>query len=280
MFKLCAVVSSYFPDLEELEENVNSYLPWVDKLIVWENTPKTESNVDELVKRLNNTKIEIITTGQNEYLAGPFNTCVKWAKENGFTHILTMDQDSRFENGHFEYYRELITQFSNELIAVFAPNSQKYDVGSAVLEKDNVISSGAVMPLEIFDKVGLFNEDFLIYHVDIEFCRRVRSYGFKIIVFTNITLIHNEGYKRKMGMGLILNNYSAQSTYYIIRNSILLWKLYPESISLSEKFSFYKFKIVYRLAKLVFENDRIRKIRAIFLGLIHGYLSKKGRFEL
>ncbi|HWS59759.1 MAG TPA: hypothetical protein VN182_02400 [Flavobacterium sp.] len=280
MFKFCAVVSSYFPDLEELEKNINSYLPWVDKLIIWENTPKIESRITELTEKLNDEKIEVLTTGQNEYLAKPFNICIKWAKEHGFTHLLIMDQDSCFETGHFEKYRNRIIQFNNDSIAIFAPNAQNFETESEILEKDVVITSGSTIPLHIFDKVGLFYEDFLIYHIDIEFCKRVRSKGFKIIAFTSIVLKHNEGYKRKMKIGFVLNNYSAQSTYYIIRNSILLWKLYPDKVTFNEKYAFYKFKVAYRLAKMIFENDRMRKSKAIFLGLLHGYLSKKGRFDI
>lgn len=280
MFKFCAVVSSYFPDLDELEKNINSYLPWVDKLIIWENTPKIESRIAELTERFNDQKIEARTTGQNEYLAKPFNICIKWAKEHGFTHILLLDQDSRFETGHFEKYINKINLFGDDSVAIFAPNAQNFEIETEILEKDVVITSGSIIPLNIFDKAGLFNEDFLIYHIDIEFCKRVRSKGYKIIAFTNIGLIHKEGYKRKMKIGFILNNYSAQSTYYIIRNSILLWKLYPDKITFNEKYSFYKYKVVFRIAKMVFENDRLRKLKAIFTGLYHGYLSKKGRYDI
>ena len=87
MNKYFAVVSSYFPNLDELEENIKSYLSWVDKLIIWENTPIGESKINVLIEKLNNDKIEVRTTGQNEYLAKPFNFCIQWAKEAGFTHI-------------------------------------------------------------------------------------------------------------------------------------------------------------------------------------------------
>ena len=97
MFKLCAIVTSYYPSLEELEQNIRSYLSDVDKLIIWENTPKDESRIQELADKLNGEKVEVRTTGQNEFLAKPFNICIKWAKENNYTHFLTLDQDSRLK---------------------------------------------------------------------------------------------------------------------------------------------------------------------------------------
>ena len=143
-----------------------------------------------------------------------------------------------------------------------------------------MITSGAVIPIIVFDKVGYFNEDFLIYHVDTEFCKRVRFNGYRIIAFTGIQLFHSEGFKQKMKIGFVLNNYSAQSTYYIIRNTILLWKLYPYDVTFKEKCSFFKYKIVYRLVKLIFEKDRLLKSKAIFSGLVHGYLARKGRHDM
>ncbi|MGE0018714.1 MAG: hypothetical protein AB7S72_03530 [Draconibacterium sp.] len=191
-----------------------------------------------------------------------------------------MDQDSRFENGHFEKYLKQITQLNNDSVAIYAPNTQNSELKQEPVESDFVITSGNILPLRIFNTVGLFNEDFLIYNVDTEFCMRVRSKGLKIISFTNISLVHSEGYKRQMKIGFVLNNYSAQSTYYIIRNTILLWKLYPQNVTLKEKFTFCKFKIGFRLAKIIFEDDSLRKIKAIFLAIIHGYLSRKGRYDL
>lgn len=280
MIKICAIVSSYFPDLNELEKNISSYLPWVDKLIIWENTPGKESKINVLTEKLNSEKIEVRTTGQNEFLAKPFNICIQWAKEAGFTHILTMDQDSRFENGHFEKYVNKIIEYNDENVAVFAPNAQNFELHPESIERDFVITSGTISPLKIFDKVGLFNEDLLIYHIDNEMCIRARAKGFKIIAFTNICLVHNEGYKRRMKIGFVLNNYSAQSTYYIIRNTILLWKLQPNYVTLKEKYIFYKYKIVFRLAKIVFEDKSLLKAKAILFALFHGYLFRKGRYDL
>ena len=46
--KIVAVVSSFYPNIDELEVNINSYLPWVDRLIIWENSSRADSQVDSL----------------------------------------------------------------------------------------------------------------------------------------------------------------------------------------------------------------------------------------
>lgn len=280
MFKLCAVVTSYYPDLEEIEKNILSYLHGVDKLIIWENTPKNESKIDSIAVKFNSEKIEIRTTGQNEFLAKPFNICVEWAKENSFTHFLTLDQDSRFEDGHFEKYLELIKNRNNDLIAVFAPNAVNLDASTEVLELQAAMTSGSIMPVKIFDIVGKYNEDFVIDLVDTDFCLRAADNGFKIICFTKINLIHHLGNAIKTKMGLFLNNYSAQRTYYIARNCFLLWKLYPDFYTPQQKYYFCKYKIVYRLAKIFFEKNSKKKLKAIILGVIHGLQGRTGKYEV
>ena len=86
--------------------------------------------------------------------------------------------------------------------------------------------------------------------------------------------------KKKSKLGYIINFYSAQSTYYIIRNTILSWKLYPNQFPLSDKLIFIKYKVVYRICKICFEPNIILKLKAIFLGLIHGCVGKFGRFDI
>ena len=42
------------------------------------------------------------------------------------------------------------------------------------------ITSGSLMPVEIFDRCGWFEEDLIIDRVDDEYCLRVRSMGYTI----------------------------------------------------------------------------------------------------
>ena len=279
--RLFAVVSTYYPDLVELEKNILSYLDGVDYLIVWENTPKSESTIQLLISKLNNSKIELRTTGKNEFLAYPFNECIKWSEKQDFTHILTMDQDSGFVDNQFEEYKKLIQNNNLDDIAIFAStknNSNK--LFEKMVDIDNAITSGSIYNLKIFNKIGYFSEDFLIYMMDIEYGFRVKKNGFRIVCFPEISLNHEGGYARKTSTGLVVSNYSAQSTYYIIRNTLLTWRLYPENYSLNEKISFIRYKVIYRAIKLVLEKDLFRKFRAIFIALVHGVFNKSGRFDL
>lgn len=279
-FKLCAIVSSYFPNLEELEENIKSYLPAVDKLIIWENTPESESCIAELTQKLNSSKIEIRTTGKNEFLAKPFNLSIKWAKENDYSHILLMDQDSRFAENHFNNYLRLIQKCEDDKIVIFSPRrDDRHGQATGMVEIPHAITSGSIFSTKIFDETGMFREDFLIDAVDTEFCYRVRKNGYKVVCFIDIFLFHKIGYSIKK-MGLAVQNYSAQRTYYIIRNHTITFRSFPKQTPKDEKFLFYKYKIFYRSAKIFLEKSPLKKIKAIIWGLFHGYSGRTGKYDI
>lgn len=279
--KLLAIISTYFPNLEELQWNIKTYLPGVDHLIIWENTPKEKSKINIVVEKLNDTKVEVRTTGKNEFLAYPFNKCIEWAQENDFTHILTMDQDSCFEGTGFSEFVNKVGSNTDNSTMVFCPaKTENQLIDSNEIEVDNTITSGTIYKVDVFEKIGYFREDFLIYMIDIEFGMRVKKKGYKILCYPRILLNHFTGYAQKNKLGLRIDNYSAQSTYYIIRNVILNWNLYPDKFNKKEKLTFYKYKIVYRTLKIVFEPQPLKKLKAIYLGLFHGLTGKSGIYKI
>lgn len=281
MIKVLGVVTSFYPDLKELERNIYTYLPWIDYLIIWENTLKKDSQVNRITARFGNAQIEVRTTGQNEFHASPFNQCIHWGKENGYTHLLTMDQDSFFEREDFSKLINFVENNRDNNIAVFtaAKNIDKKLYGD-VAEVENAATSGTIYSMDVFEKVGFFRDDFLIYMVDIEFGIRLRAKGYKILCLPGVKLNHNAGYAKRSKLGLLIDYYSAQSTYYIIRNTLLTWKLYPGKFPLHERINFFRYKIVYRTFKMVFEPHRIQKLKAIYIGLYHGLTGKAGRYEI
>ncbi|VBB45114.1 conserved hypothetical protein [uncultured Paludibacter sp.] len=284
--KVLGIVSVFYPDLSDLERNIKSYLSELDYLILWDNTPASATELTRLTEKLNNPKIEIRTTGKNEYLAYPFNECIKWAKENSFTHILTMDQDSFFEEKDFSRFISDVANNSddNKIMIYTSCNDEKEKTINTneikFQEVELAITSGSIYKMEVFDKIGYFREDYLIYMIDIEFSMRVRKNGYKIVRFPHIILNHQSGYASKNNLGFLINNYSAQSTYYIIRNVILNWKLYPKNYSLKDKLKFLKYKIGYRTLKIVFETNPFLKLKAIYVALFHGLVGKSGEYEI
>jgi rhamnosyltransferase len=278
--RILGVITSFFPNIDELEKNINSFLEGIEHLIIWENTPKEKSNIDKLIGKLNSTKIEVRTTGHNEYLAVPFNLCAKFASDNGFTHILTMDQDSCFVSNQFEKYINLVDKHFEENVAVYGSNNRYTPKSNnSICEVNSVILSGSIFPVKSFNKLDGFNEELVIDAIDTEYCYRAIVKNYKIILMSEINLEHQIGYRHKHWSGLTLVPYSAQRTYYYLRNTFWIWEKYPEYYKESYKKSFVKYRVVYRCLKIVFEKDSVRKLKAIFFSIKHYKEKRLGRFD-
>lgn len=279
--KLLGVVTAFHPNTDEFLRNIRSYISGVDQLIIWDNTPGGNQSLDEIILAERNSKITIRRSGINEFLAKPFNICINEAISNHYTHILTMDQDSFFSSDSFEKLIEKVRSCTENDVMIFCPaKTENQFIDKEEIDVENTITSGTIYKLGIFEKAGFFREDFLIYMIDIEFGMRVRKLGYKIRCYPRILLNHYTGYAKKNRLGLQIDNYSAQSTYYIIRNVILNWKLYPEHFSSKEKRTFYRYKIVYRTLKIIFEPQPLKKLRAIYTGLIHGLTGRSGLYNI
>lgn len=280
MFSIVGIVSSYYPDLDDFLKNINSYLPWIDKLIIWENTPRKDSNIHTIVEQLNSDKVEVRTSGKNEYLAGPLNECISSVKDQGFSHVLTMDQDSSFAPGNFEHYRALVENYPSKNVAAFGPNSQyRTQQNVEIGEVENIFLSGAIYPMENLIRLNGFDEELAIDCIDTDYCYRASENNYKIMLMYGVLLNHQIGYRYKHWSGLIIAPYSAQRTYYFLRNTFWMWKKYPKYFDRPYKMSFIRYKLVYRSLKIFLEKDSIRKLRAISCALWHFKTKRLGRFD-
>lgn len=277
--KILGIVTAYYPNIDDFIHNIKTYVDGLSQLIIWDNTPGNYTDLDAAINHLNIPYISIHHTGNNDYLARPFNYCIKEVLNSDFTHILTMDQDSFFEEDNFRLYIQKIDANKDPLIMLFCPaKTENPIIDKDEIEVTNTITSGTIFKLDIFKKIGYFREDFLIYMIDIEFSMRVKKHGFKILSYPHILLNHYTGYAKTNKLGLHIDNYSAQSTYYIIRNVILNWSIYPDKFSRKEKLTFFRYKVGYRTIKIFFEPKPTKKLIAIYLGVIHGLTGKSGEY--
>jgi rhamnosyltransferase len=282
--KLSAVIITYYPDLNTLLINIKSFIRNVDKLIIWENTPLIDRDKYRFDLSVYEGKVILMGTGINIGIASALNNSIKWSIDNKYSHILTMDQDSFFEETHFVKYIDSIKSYLNDNIGVYSPNINynghlSYDLKTSTKQLNLTITSGAIHPLKIFSTTGLFREDFFIDAVDYEFCFRIQKIGFKIIVFTNIILNQQFGYTTKTKLGFKTLNYSSARTYYIIRNHIILWRQYPKLYENKSRFILHH--IILRIPKVILaESQKKEKIKAILLGLKDGFMGITGQRKM
>ena len=73
-----------------------------------------------------------------------------------------------------------------------------------VVEVREVMLSGMIIPVSIFEEVGKFREDFFMDLIDFEWCWRARFFGFKIFQSKKALAYHSlgEGDKNFLGINI------------------------------------------------------------------------------
>ena len=90
--KLLAVVVLYHPDGDVLA-NIRTYLPGVDGLLLWDNTPRDCIDRERLRAFQALEKSVYMGKGENVGIGAALNAAVDYARQHGFTHLVTFDQD-------------------------------------------------------------------------------------------------------------------------------------------------------------------------------------------
>ena len=159
-------------------------------------------------------------------------------------------------------------------MAIFGPNPNYYDFDQtdSPVEKPFLITSGSIINLKLFDKVGLYREDYNIDCVDYEFCFKAKSKGYKCYMIGSILLKQEFGKLEKTKYGYYNSNYPPLRLYHICRNNIWLFQQYPKYINLTTVFS----RIIKPFIKIIIsEDNKIMKLKAIFNGVSAGLFHKK-----
>ena len=261
---LAAVVVTYHPKEEEVWANIRSYAYAVDKVLVWRNSPEDLSVPSDLEE-----KVSLLGNCENEFMAKPLNFALEWCADNGCDYILTMDQDSKWENAGYFVDRALALAEGD--IALYAPYTVgQYERPVQDYDAESVITSGSLVNVAVARHLGGFREDYMIYWVDGEFCFWARKNGYRIRVLHDCTLIQQFGKQTKTLFGFTTSNYSPFIYYLLIRNMLWMRREFPEGVSVKTVL----YTLMYTIRGIILgEKDKIRKIHNINKGIIHGLFS-------
>ena len=200
MCKVAAIIISYNPD-NNLLDSVNLLINQVDKIIIVDNGSESQKKKNiNLIKDIDNKKIEVIFNEENLGIATALNIGVKEALNQGYNWILTMDQDSKASSNMvekmLEVYNAIDESERKEILSIF-PNFVDERIQS-IEENSNMnsyeyvdadITSGNLLRAEVFDKVGFFDDSLFIDLVDTDFCMRLNEENIKIEVCSQ--KVHN-----------------------------------------------------------------------------------------
>jgi rhamnosyltransferase len=278
---LSGVVVLFFPDENELIRNIQSYINYLDLLYIIDNSTGDVGYEN----RLKEFSIPVIyvRNSKNIGIAAALNTAVTLAHQNGYEWMLTMDQDSYFEEVEISSFIELFnSDFKDKKeLAILSPQTEGYGNGTSKKTFHSVITtitSGSLLNLNISRELGGFDEKLFIDEVDFDYCYRCILAGYKIFQLDNVYLNHRLGNNIKSGYFSIIKRsnriiHNPTRVYYMVRNHFYMvsryGKLFPET------FKKRKIDLLTTLKNnLLFSGNFFKVLKSAVRGYIH-FLQKK-----
>lgn len=232
----------------------------------------TDHEWDSLVE---NNSIKLLKLDKNYGIAYALNVGVRYAERCGYQWILTMDQDSIIQPSFIDSYIRYLE--INPKVCSLSPvfnNAPKAENGTII---DLPITSGNLLNLQVFKRVGYFNEDYFVDYVDFEFALRLRENSIKTYLVRSAILNHRLG-EDAGGLEYISRFYTKHSPirrYYKHRNMHYLvakyFYIYPwicTKLLLSNYISIF--------FVIFLDRSRLSSVRCIFQGLVDFLVGRKG----
>ena len=160
--------------------NLPKVLAQVDGLVVIDNG-SAKDEISALRSSQQNLGFHLIQNAENVGIAEALNQGVRWAKHEGYSWLILLDQDSKLTD---DFVSSMFTTWElhpqKERIGSIHPSyvDPETGVGPKIRRAPDggpvvSLTSGALMPVWIFDKVGLFSTKYFIDYVDHEYCFRI-----------------------------------------------------------------------------------------------------------
>lgn len=236
-----AVVVTFQPDLVALGLQIEALRPQVARLVIVDNASTTElagwclgavPQVDVVLRMERNLGI-----------GGAQNRGIEWARSQGASHVLLMDQDSVPDT---DMVRQLLGALQDRPDAG-AAGPLHADPRQPVLHSpfvwleglrfrrlpcapgvvhvvDHLIASGCLIPLPVLEEVGVLLEDWFIDFVDVEWSLRARAAGWVLLGVCSAHMAHGLGGPPIVFMGRRFLAYPAWRHYFQVRNAVLLYR--------------------------------------------------------
>lgn len=288
-----AVVVTHQPNLEILGSLLDALVPQVTSVVCVDNG--STSDLAGWNSRRKIRALEVVLLGENRGIAAAQNIGIEWARNHEAEFVLLMDQDSIPLPDMVEKLIFAIAKRKSQAISGprYLDKRQKNPPPfirvrglrlercicaeeQSVVPVDYLISSGCLIPMCVFDKVGGMRDDFFIDYVDIEWGLRARRHGFQSYGVCSAHMEHSLGEDPIKFFGKVIPLHTPLRHYYHFRNAVLLykepwvalsWKVVDGS-RLCLKYLFYS----------LFAKPRLTHWRMMTLGIWHGCLGKAGKY--
>lgn len=198
------VVPVFRPDTDLLE-GVRGLLSQTDQVVLVLDEPDADVATDRLLEQCAKAGARIVRHRANLGIGAALNSGLRALEQDEPDFVLTLDQDSRLDEG---YVAELVAACDlasrhGVRVGMVAPafvesigRMPAREVG-AVLIGGEPIQSGLLVPAAVLDEVGLFDETLFIDGVDTDFYLRALDAGFSCVVAPDTRIGHRLGHASK-----------------------------------------------------------------------------------
>lgn len=228
-----AIVVTFNPEPELLAKQYESLKNQVNGIIYVD-------NASYVLTIPSGENVYSIRNEENQGLAIAQNKGIELAKQKNAEFVFLLDQDSVLPIGMVDTLRKEFEHLKCDNINVGAIGPvihsaytstdaktvvslgfklKQADVMST-METSYIIASGTLIPMGVIDEVGGLCEKLFIDGLDLEWCIRAKSKGYKIYITSKTKLTHQLGNGNK---NKILSH-SPQREYYIVRNDVWISK--------------------------------------------------------
>ncbi|MBO6195683.1 MAG: glycosyltransferase family 2 protein [Bacilli bacterium] len=278
--KIAAMTTLYNPTNDNIN-NIFNYIDEVNKLYVIDNT-ENKSNKD-IIKT--NDKIEYISDKTNYGIAKAINIAAEKAIKDGYKYLLTMDQDSKMTNEILKQMKDFLKQTKIKNIGLISPY-QDIDSNDEIPDEEctdviEMMTSGNIIDLEVYKKIGGFKDWLFIDCVDTEYCMNLHAHGYKVLRLNKIIMKHDLG---ELKVHKLFNkeypcyNHSPIRRYYIVRNNLYINEMYKNHFP---EYCKHLIRVQKGQVKriIAFENNKIKKLKMMLKGYFDFKHGIKGKYK-
>lgn len=277
MKQILGVVLLFNPDIEKLLRSIYSYIYSIDKLIIWNNTPNVPT--DDIKKIFCEKdyykKLIFLGRGHNSGLSIAMNEARSYVLENHYDYLLTMDQDSIWEN--FNNYLAATEKIENNN-PIFIPQinvkNSNNEIEKVHTPYTSLINSGTLYSVGALLKLGPFDDNLFVEGIDTEIGLRCAVKNISIYCVNSGILIQIYSSPRKhrlLGFKFESRNTSLKRIKEIVASNVYLSYKYPLFRTQIIKHFNDIYGIHYLIKLILFENNKIKKIKEYLMGFKYGY---------
>lgn len=250
MYDITSTIVTYKTKKDELLKAINSFLntELKVKLFISDNSPTNE--LEDFIKNINDNRIEYIFNNKNGGYGWGHNVVIRRILKESKYHLI-LNPDIYFEegilekiykymeenksigqlmpkvkypNGELQYLCKLIPTPSNLFLRRFCPvksliekNDYIYEMRETGYDKimEVPILSGCFMFIrtEVFEDIGIFDENIFMYMEDFDLCRRIGE-RYKTIYYPEVEIIHKHARESKVNKKLLVAQIKSTIYYF------------------------------------------------------------------